>query len=176
MRKVSPDPGFAEELECPHMKSARTKVVSCACLLLLFLPLGATAQKNADDEPSAVLNFLVLKEDNGKPVRSAAVIMHPVNTNGKQSRGGLELKTDANGKTSFDGVPYGKLRVQVLASGFQTFGEDYDINKASMDFTIKLKRPQGQYSIYENHPDQTNNGTQNQKKDDKPADPNAKPQ
>jgi len=149
------------------------KVVSCACLLLFLLPLGAAAQKNADDEPSAILNFLVLKEDNGKPVRSAAVIMHPVNAGGKQSRGGLELKTDANGKTSFDGVPYGKLRVQVLASGFQTFGEDYDINKEKMDFTIKLKRPQGQYSIYENHPDQTNN----QKKDDKPpADPNTKPQ
>jgi hypothetical protein len=58
----------------------------------------------------------------------------------------------------------------VRASGFQTFGEDDEINKTSMDFTIKLKRPQGQYSIYQDHPDQ--------KKDDKtpPPDPNAKPQ
>jgi hypothetical protein len=110
-----------------------------------------------------------LKEENGKPVRNAAVIMHPVNPHGKQSRGGLELKTDADGKTSFDGIPYGKLRVQILASGFQTFGEDYDINQVKMDFTVKLKRPQGQYSIYESHP--------GDKKDDKaPPDPNAKPQ
>jgi len=113
----------------------------------------------------------VIKDDNGKPVRSAAVIMHPVSASGKQSRGDLELKTDADGKTSFDGVPYGMLRVQVLASGFQTFGEDYEVNKAKLDFTIKLKRPQGQYSIYESRPQE--------KKDDKtspPADPGAKPQ
>jgi len=89
----------------------------------------------------------VIKDDNGKPVRNAAVIMHPVSEEGKQSRGGLELKTDIDGKTSFDGVPYGTLRVQVLASGFQTFGEDYNIDRAKLSFTIKLKRPQGQYSI-----------------------------
>ncbi len=86
---------------------------------------GAAAQRDEAEEPTAILNFLVIKDDNGKPVRNAAVIMHPVNSHGKQGRGGLELKTDVDGKTSFDGVPYGKLRVQVLASGFQTFGEDY---------------------------------------------------
>ena len=37
----------------------------------------------------------------------------------------MELKTDAEGKANFDGIPYGVLRVQVLAHGFQTFGEDY---------------------------------------------------
>jgi hypothetical protein len=142
-----------------------------ASLLSVLALLGiATAQKETDDEPTAILNFFVVKEDNGKPVRSAAVIMHPVNSHGKQSRGGLELKTDAEGKTSFEGIPYGKLRVQVLASGFQTFGEDYDIEKAKMDITIKLKHPQGQYSIYQDHPEeQKGNKTQ-------PPDPNAKPQ
>jgi hypothetical protein len=44
------------------------------------------------------------------------------------------------------------------------------VDRAKMDLTIKLKRPQGQYSIYQDHPEE--------KKDDKtPApDPNAKPQ
>jgi len=141
-----------------------------ALLVAFALPGTAVAQRDQGEEPTATLNFLVVKDDNGKPIRSAAVIMHPVNAHGKQSRGGLELKTDADGKTSFDGVPYGGLRVQVLASGFQTFGEDYDIEKATMDFVIKLKRPQGQYSIYQDHPEE--------KKDDKtpPPDPNAKPQ
>jgi hypothetical protein len=147
-------------------------------LLVLVLGGAAAAQRDTTEDPTAVLSFLVIKEDNGKPVRSAAVIMHPVNPGGKQSRGGLELKTDADGKTSFDGIPYGKLRVQVLASGFQTFGEDYDVNEAKMSFTVKLKRPQGQYSIYQDHPDEKNNGKNPEKKDDKtPApDPNAKPQ
>ena len=151
------------------MKMKVTRTIATFLSALALLGVGA-AQKDTDDEPTAVLNFLVLKEDNGKPVRSAAVIMHPVNTHGKQSRGGLELKTDAEGKTSFEGIPYGKLRVQVLASGFQTFGEDYDIDKGKMDITIKLKHPQGQYSIYQDHPEE--------KKDNKspPPDPNAKPQ
>ncbi|MFZ1156968.1 MAG: hypothetical protein WAO10_04260, partial [Candidatus Sulfotelmatobacter sp.] len=39
---------------------------------------------------------------------------------------------------------------QVLAPGYQTYGEDFDINMRKMDFTIKLKRPQSQYSIYGN--------------------------
>jgi hypothetical protein len=49
-------------------------------------------------------------------------------------------------------VPYGKLRVQVLANGFQTFGDDYAVDKPTVEITIKMKRPQGQYSIYEDHP------------------------
>src|SRR2546422_11445670 len=102
-------------------------------------------------EPQALLKFVVVKDYNGKPIRNAGVVMHPVSEKGKQERGGLELKTDAEGKASFDGVPYGKLRVQVLAQGFQTFGEDYDVNKPEMEITIRMKRPSGQYSIYEEH-------------------------
>lgn len=148
----------------------RVNARALACLLSVFFLLGAAAAQKDQDEPTAALTFLIVKEDNGKPVRSAAVILHPVNPHGKQSRGGLELKTDAQGKTSFDDVPYGTLRVQVLASGFQTYGEDYNIDRAKVDLVIKLKRPQGQYSIYENQP--------GDKKDDKapPPDPNAKPQ
>jgi len=122
-------------------------------LLAMFaLPTLAAAQKDKEQEPTAWLHFLVIKDDNGKPVRNAAVIMHPVNTTGKQGKGGMELKTDLDGKTDFDGIPYGKLRVQVLASGYQTYGDDFDVNKPNMDFTIKLKRPQGQFSVYEDRP------------------------
>src|SRR5678815_2970385 len=95
----------------------------------------------------ALLNFVVIRDYNGKPIRNASVVMHPVEKNGKQSRGGLQLKTDTEGKASFDGVPYGKLRIQVLAQGFQTFGDDYAIEKPTMEITVKMKRPQGQYSL-----------------------------
>jgi hypothetical protein len=87
-------------------------------------------------------------------VKNASVIMHPVNKKGKQKNSGLQLKTNTDGKTSFDGIPYGPLRIQVLAQGFQTFGEDYEVNKPDMEITIKLKRPAGQYSIYEDHPEE----------------------
>ena len=103
---------------------------------------------------------VVVRDENGKPVRNAAVVLHPVQENGKQDRGGIELKTDPDGKAAYDGVPYGKMRIQVLASGFQTFGNDYEIGRPTIDITIKLKRPAGQYSIYEEHP--------SDKKDQKP--------
>jgi hypothetical protein len=148
--------------------------LAMAITLGLWL-LGATvSEANAGDkkfqydEPVSSLSFVVLKDDNGKPVRNAGVVMHSVGKHDKQDRGGLELKTDAEGKASFDGVPYGKLRVQVLAHGFQTFGEDYEVNQPTMEITIKLKRPENQYSIYEDQ--------QNDKKPTTPPDPNAKPQ
>ena len=116
--------------------------------LLLGMAGLAFGQKDKDDEPTSYLYFSIVRDENGKPVRNAAVVMHPVNVKGQQERGGLELKTDADGKASFDGIPYGKLRVQVLAHGFQTFGEDFDVDKAKQEIIIKLKRPQTQYSIY----------------------------
>jgi hypothetical protein len=123
--------------------------LACSAVTLLLTSLAS-----AQDDDMAMLNFVVIRDYNGKPIRNASVVMHPVEKNGKQSRGGLQIKTDADGKASFDGVPYGKLRVQVLATGFQTFGDDYAIDKPTVEITVKMKRPQGQYSIYEDHPEE----------------------
>src|ERR1700674_3068203 len=105
--------------------------------------------KYQDTDEVATLSFVVLKDYNGKPVRNAGIVMHPVARNNRQEKGGIELKSDPEGKASFEGVPYGKLRVQVLAPGFQTYGEDFDIEKPTLEITVRLKRPQGQYSIYD---------------------------
>lgn len=128
----------------------------------------------AGEQKSSDLHFLVVKDYNGKPVRNASVVLHPVKE-GKQERGGFQLKTDNDGRTGFDGVPYGTLRVQVLCPGFQTFGEDYDIKEPTTEITIKLKRPSGQYSIYDdkNQPAKSQSSskdqaTQDQQKDKKP--------
>jgi len=155
-------------------KMARMKKIFVTGVVLAMLTMAGAAvgQKDKDDEPTSFLYFLVIKDDNGKPVRSAAVIMHAVNPKGKQGRGGMELKTDPDGKASFDGIPYGKLRVQVLANGFQTFGEDYDVDKAKTEITIKLKRPQGQFSVYDDRPKDTNAPP---KQDAPPPDQNKKP-
>jgi len=118
----------------------------------LVAGLSTVALAGEDIGPVATLNFVILKDANGKPVRNASVVLHLVGEKGKQEKGDLELKTDPEGKASYDGVPYGKLRVQVLAPGFQTFGEDYDVNRPTIEISIKLKRPVGQYSIYESHP------------------------
>ncbi len=137
--------------------------------VLMFLPA-----LSADD--FAQLKFVVLRDYNGKPIRNASVVMHPVEKDGRQSRGGLELKADAEGRASFDGVPYGKLRVQVLAPGFQTFGQDYDIDEPVEEITVRMKRPQKQYSIYEDHPEQKKDDAAGgeKKEEAKPAEPDSK--
>jgi hypothetical protein len=128
-------------------------LIVSAVMIMLSVGMIGLAVAQDDDGPMSDLRFVVVRDYNGKPVRNAAVVLHPVNRKGKQARGGLELKTDGEGRTNIDGIPYGPLRVQVLAPGFQTFGEDYKIDKAEMEITVKLKRPGGQYSIYENHGD-----------------------
>ena len=130
----------------------RFSIVSAVMIVLGVGMIGLTVAQD-EDGPMSDLRFVVVRDYNGKPVRNAAVVLHPVNRKGKQSRGGLELKTDGEGRANIDGIPYGPLRVQVLAPGFQTFGEDYKIDKAETEITVKLKRPGGQYSIYENHGD-----------------------
>jgi hypothetical protein len=117
----------------------------CLGMVVGILAAGVAS---ADDKGVATVNFKVMRDNSGKPVRNASVILHPVNEKGKQEKGGLQLKTDADGKTNFAGVPYGKLRIQVIAQGFQTFGEDYEINKTDVDIVIRMKRPADQYSIY----------------------------
>jgi hypothetical protein len=123
-------------------------VALAAFLLLATLCVFAKDKNNGPDQFSN-LRFTIIKDDNGKPIRNASVILHPVGKAGKQSKGGYQLKTDSEGKAASEGVPYGKLRVQVIAGGFQTFGEDYDINQPTMDIDIRLKRPQEQFTIYD---------------------------
>lgn len=140
--------------ELPKMILMKMQRLLVAILCLLFVAaLLVAGDKKKDSGQVSSLKFAVLKDDNGKPVRNAAVILHPVEGSGKQSKGGFELKTNSEGKAETDGIPYGKLRVQVIAPGFQTFGQDYTINQPEQEMVIRLKRPQGQYSIYENHPD-----------------------
>jgi hypothetical protein len=125
-------------------------ILYAVVILFGFGLLSVNVKVAAQDDyegPMADLRFVVVKDYNGKPVRNAAVVLHPV-SKGKQARGGMELKTDNDGRTNIDGIPYGPLRVQVLAQGFQTFGEDYEINKPELEITVKLKRPGGQYSTY----------------------------
>ena len=114
--------------------------------LALFVLLAVAAV--AKDQPTSHLEFIVVRSNNGKPVRNASVILHPVNKEGKQSSGGYQLKTNNEGKAEFEGIPYGKLRIQAIAKGLQTYGEDFDIRQPSHQFTIKMNPPQDQYSIY----------------------------
>jgi hypothetical protein len=100
--------------------------------------------------PTARLEVTILKDVNGKPVENAAVVFHPMQ--GEKDEGNMELKTNEDGKTVIDVLPLGgTVRLQVIAHGFQTYGEDYKVDKAEMAIEIRMKRPGEQYSIYKSH-------------------------
>lgn len=114
----------------------------------VFLLALASIPARAGNDKTSRLEVIVLRGYNGKPVRNASVVLHPVSKDGKQKKGGLELKTDLDGKASLEAVPYGKLRIQAIAPGLQTYGDDIEINQPEQQVTIKMNRPQDQYSIY----------------------------
>lgn len=115
-----------------------------------MITLSAFAQKehHKEERKTAQLNFVVVRESNGKPVRNAEIVLHLLDKDGKQKQESLELKTHEDGKAETTGIPYGKVRIQVIAQGFRTYGEDYDIKDASLDVTIKMQKPADQFSIY----------------------------
>jgi hypothetical protein len=149
--------------------------------LVVGLVLGAHAQeqgrgrKYKPPPPTCKVTVTVLKASNGKPLENASVVFHPLE-NGKD-KGNMELKTNEDGKVTIDVIPVGDgLRLQVLATGYQTYGNDYELPGDTKDIEVKLSRPQKQYSIYESHPDQNGQGSDKPQGGDKPQQDQKPPQ
>jgi hypothetical protein len=134
---------------------------------LAFSSLHASAQQDDSHRgrkykvppPSSRIEVTVLRDVNGKPIEHAAVIFHPME--GDKDKGSLELKTNEDGKAIIDVIPIGDtVRMQIIAPGFQTYGDDYKIDRETLTFEVRMKRPGQQYSIYkarEYAPDSGNN-------------------
>lgn len=114
--------------------------------------------------PVAKIEVTVLRDLDKKPIENAAVIFHTLNESGN-----MELKSNEDGKAMIDVLAIGDtMRLQVIAKGFQTYGQDYKIDKDQMNIEVRLKRPGEQYSIYKHHDGDTQN--QENKNQDKPSD------
>jgi hypothetical protein len=154
--------------------------VLVASLGLALAPLSAGAQQDSSNRgrkfkmppPTARIEVTVVRDINGKPITNAAVIFHPLK-DGKND-GNMELKTNDDGKAIIDVLEIGgTVRLQIIAKGFQTFGDDYKIDKAEVAIDVRMKRPGEQYSIYKNHPETSEGGKNSGKTPDaaKPANP-----
>jgi 5-hydroxyisourate hydrolase-like protein (transthyretin family) len=135
--------------------------LACAGLVMATLALHAQdnerrGRKYKAPPPSSTIEVTVLKADSGKPIENAAVIFHPVE--GDKDKGSMELKTNEDGKAKIDVIPVGDtVRLQVIANGYQTYGQDYKIDKAEMSMEVRMNRPGHQYSIYKNDNSASNN-------------------
>src|SRR5690348_1422527 len=118
----------------------------CACALMALLCTLAAAA------PMTRLN-IVVKSQSGKPVDRASVVVrfvegHSVIKLGKAIRTTFELRTNQEGEAQVPSIPQGKIRIQVIAKGYQTFGEVFDITDEEKTINIKLNPPQQQYSAH----------------------------
>ncbi len=150
----------------PMMRSSlfRLSIVVTA-LSLVLISLTAVAQQKPSNRgrkykappPSARIEVTVVRDVNGKPIENAAVIFHPIQ--GEKEKGNMELKTNEDGKAIIDVLPMGDtVRMQIIAKGFQTYGDDFKIDKPQIEIDIRMKRPGEQYSIYKTHPDTLQGG------------------
>jgi hypothetical protein len=119
-----------------------------ALLLIVPLCLSAGDKKKKPPEQFCELSFVVLRASNSKPIRNASVVIHSLRKDGKQDTDGFQLKTDVDGRASINDIPYGKLRLQVLAHRLQTYGDDIEVKEAKQEIVIRLKAPADQVSIY----------------------------
>jgi hypothetical protein len=96
------------------------------------------------------IEVTVLKKFNGKPISNAAVIFDA--TMDGKDQGNLEVKTDPEGKAIIDIIPTGStVRVQVIATGFATYAEDYVVSEPSRSITVSMIHPQEQLSSYQDN-------------------------
>ena len=57
--------------------------------------------------------------------------------------------TNQDGVAKLPPIPQGKVRVQVIAKGYQTFGNVYELNQDEQTIEIKVNPPQAQFSVHQ---------------------------
>jgi hypothetical protein len=117
----------------------------------ILLLLAACVTLSAEP-PMSKLSVHVLTPS-GKPLDRASVIVKFLSGREKlklymKHRTQWETKTDQEGFTHIPAIPQGKIRVQVIASGYQTFGQEFEVDKDVQTIDIKLNPPQAQYSAH----------------------------
>jgi len=96
---------------------------------------------------------IVVKSQGGRPVDRASVVVrfvqgHSVIKLGKAVRTTYELRTNQDGEAKIPSIPQGKILVQVIAKGYQTFGQTFEVNEEERTLEVMLNPPQQQYSAH----------------------------
>jgi hypothetical protein len=119
-------------------------------LVILLLAVAAHAQDNKSADPNANagpkdvrLTIVVTGGEEKKPIDSASVYIRYVeeHKHGRDKKIEMNLKTNQSGVCHVPVMPPGKFIVQVIADGWKTYGEYYDISQTEQTINISLVRP-----------------------------------
>ena len=89
------------------------------------------------------------------PVGTCAMGVGPQAVVNRREPKHWEIRTNLQGLAHFPSIPQGKVRVQVIAKDYQTFGESFDVDEEQKTIEVTIKPPQKQYSVYGAHSDST---------------------
>ena len=122
--------------------------------LLFTCALFAAALPVLADPPMTKIRVEVRKAVNDKPVDRASVIVRFVEGRsvvklGKKIMTSYQMRTNQDGVATMPPIPQGKIQIQVIAKGMQTFGEIIEIGEEEKTVEVKLKDPQPQYSVHQ---------------------------
>lgn len=115
---------------------------------LVVLSLGLAAEV---DFTTLTVN---VKSPYDNPVDNASVIVKFVKGRSKAKLGkkimtSWERRTNQEGLAKIPPIPQGSILVQVIAKGYQTFGQTFEIAEEQKTIEVKLNPPQSQYSSHQ---------------------------
>ena len=123
-----------------------------AVFLLMFLgftcPLAAQSpekekEKSKEKESVTTLRIEVTGGEAAKPVDSASVYVkfQQERLLRKDKAVEMNVKTNREGVVKLPGVPRGKVLIQVVAPGWKTFGQWYELTQDEQTIKINLQKP-----------------------------------
>ena len=126
----------------------RLRLLAVLSLLALALPGVVLA-----DPPETNIRIEV-KTYSDRPIDRASVIVKFVEGRdyvklGKKIQTSWQLKTNQEGLAKLPSIPQGKILVQVIAKGYQTFGQTFEVNETERTIEVKLNAPQPQVSAHQ---------------------------
>ena len=124
-------------------------ILAALAALLLFVPFTLRAQSPTSGQkrdklgPMTRLLIEVTGGDEKKPMAEASVYVRYYEDRKTQTGKTVELnlKTNQEGVARSPDVPQGKILVQIIAPGWKTYGEWFDVEEPEHTVQINLMRP-----------------------------------
>jgi 5-hydroxyisourate hydrolase-like protein (transthyretin family) len=125
-----------------------------------FAPFNQTFQVHEDRKTievklaSAMTRINVhVTTQGGRPIDRADVVVKFVKGRsliefGRKLHTSWEMRTNQEGLAKVPEIPQGTILIQVIATGYQTFGQTFEVYDIEKTIDVKMNSPQEQYSAH----------------------------
>lgn len=137
------------------MRSKTAAKLAAAVLMLAALVWAQDKKDSQGKKPDAAVASIRVTvhvlDQTDSPVQGAGVVLRQASVEtGRLGKDPfqVELHTDSKGTVAVQGFAPGVVLVQVIAHGYQTWGQAFIMKHADETVHVKLDPPQRQISIY----------------------------